>query len=613
MPFGVVFGVVNVISVVIISFALMYQAYNLKTLQTNLQQVSQQSDVNNAKVVEYAKHLKLLSDKKDEEHSQKHVQDVKNIKDVHAADVSGLNKTLESNAAIYNGKLKDINAKINAQFIEQSNLFKKSDTQVSTLTGLNKKTNDAIGTMTKDFTTKITDANAKANSKYATLDSAFNTFKANFPKETTAIKKDITNVQQQFTNYKSNTDKDISATKTDILNKLNTLTRQVADYTKAQQTMYGLIEQATKSGNTTNLDAYLQRLKTLDDNIQLVQKNISALQDNLGTLTKDTTIKIQANATILSDLQTRARDLLNNVSKQQTELNNASRVQATTVSQLKAAIESLQQKIASSATSSSSTATITASQLVELQGQLSTFQREMNKVLDTQGKDIALQKDQITKLTDQLSKLPAQTPQTMADIRTKLGALTSETTTQYQKITATVDGQKTQLTSIGTMVNDINAKIGSLDGAQMVTKLNDASNALNALVTQASQYVSLTKYNADMDSVKQQIVALTANVEQLRKSTTDTTNRLGSLPYATLADVQKEAAAVKGTLADYVPASRYNADIQALKSLASSIPNYGKGGTMQGDVSVQGTIKIAGGQLCIDDVCITKGMMATVK
>jgi DNA repair exonuclease SbcCD ATPase subunit len=310
------------------------------------------------------------------------------------------------------------------------------------------------------------------------------------------------------------------------------------------------------SGGSTTLTTDLAKevadtaaISELKQSMSTVTANISTLSSQLNKLSTDVSTANAAFSGSISKLDTSVSNIKNTIAQHEVTMNNMTSTTNSSITQLRSDIKTLQDRILS-LTPTTSTGTqvqqISSAQLQQLQNNLSALQSKVidntNSIKTTNDSLIA----SINGVKTSLDSYSNTNNTQVAALKTRLDTLDKSITTNDTNLKALIAAQNTTISGLTTQINNLTAKVGTSGTSSLTPEQITTLSTVSASITDL-----LNKYTAIENANK--------------KRDTD----IGKL----------------------------TTDLAALTTKVNAIPDWSKGGTMNGDLKANNFTVPAGGML----------------
>lgn len=527
-----------------------------------------------------------------------------------------LNDTLGKRHLAYTSKLELAQNKL----MQELDAYEKSKaTLEQKLRGVDTafaKTGTDVDKSGVSFTNKIGEFSQKVEKDFSRLDTAFKFITADFGKVINQIKSDVQTLKASSSGTQNSIELSKKDLKSTLLGKISELTNQLLNYEKTQNTLIAALDDKsnTVAEKARLIEHYMMMLSSMDETIATLKTNIAKIESDMTKLTRDTIpqLDISNNGVIAQ---------FNGVDE---ALNAQSSAISEYASQLKADVATLEAALATAQkqfTESAPTAQLSTSlqaQLTDVQKQLSSYKTQMLATLAGQKGTLIADQERVDKLLKDLAEnMPADLPAELTKIQGELTTFVQKRDAEFTQLNATVNSQSAQLNDMlpkaKALQDIISSKLPSVTNID--PQIDDLKKRIVAMTVKLAEYVPMTRYSTELEGVRQTLGSLTTTLDGVKKSNTESWNKLGSLTYISPEAMKKEMAAILGVspTSSLVGNAQYTTDTTDLKNQLGSVIDLSKGGQVSGNLVVQGNMKAQTGNVCIDDVCWTKAQLQKVK
>ncbi len=564
MSAGVIIGLFNFTSIIMIVGVIMYSFYSMNTIEKDVSTLSHQSD-------------KTFNELK--EVDTKTINEIQTLQKNVVKDIAATKETIEKTQETKHQTLeKDINElqaeKLNDQwqsvtrkFDGVDNRFKTTESQIADNIGkVNTSINDLTNSTTNRFNTltkKIDNTNNTFNTKYASLDNSFKTLSAdlessknNIQASQIQMKKDIlqayttdiNNFKTDFnTKYKkigdrfvniessnakqeesikvlTNTTSTFANTKTELEKRITMIENNLRDQIAYQMSMQTLLKDTVDKNSALAKEYYNQITATMTS-ITALQKNLQETKQTLTNFMNGYTTDISTIRNQIQTSQTDLNTLKTSINDQKSRIDALSTTQNKSIEDLKTQIATLAGQItnASKTTTQSAAVPITDAQLAQMQQDLITYQNQISTKINSTETTLTQMKTKVGQLETQLQGITTSNyPAMIANINTEIQALKATYDTKLSTYSGLITTQQKSIDVLNSQVADLNRKlsVSNTFDPSMVTKLQSQIDTLNKSMNdfntrQSAQDALITALRTDVASTKTNLDNLTKNVANI--------------------------------------------------------------------------------------------------
>lgn len=615
MSVGLVFGLVNMTTIIVIIGVIMYSFQKqsqlndgIKTLSTTTEKKFADQDVLEQKRIKDldSDHMKkvgdvdkLLSDKLVEMDKLNKSSDAA-LKTEFTSGVEGVSAKVDKNYGEYqqykttvNKSLTDLTTQVSSNFTtldkKISNNFTTLDTAFKGLSAgietlksttipqsyenmkkeIMKLTEDSNNALKQEYTSAF----AQQKTILSTLDQNYQTKFQLLDDVDTKTRETIMLMAQAIDQSLGN----ISSTNTEQQQKLadlkNSLSSQVDTYNK-------LTQQATaQAASGLNVATSLQdQLQTVQNNIATIQKQVEGLLGDLNAYKTNNNQNISSMQGQLSTYQTLLDKLTSNLSEQRVSIETLTKQQATNVASVQAQVTDLQNRIqALTPTATGADAPqITNAALQELKDKLAAYQTAISASQVSQDGIIQTLQQKVTLAQEKLNSMEPANAAQFTNFQNQINTLQTSSSDYQKTINASLAAQNTQLVNL----------------SKQLTALEDKVIALGTSTTSSS---TLTAIQNSVDGLIQRASTLESSVATLTTNLNALTTRVNALVDFSKGGTMAGNLTVQGNFTATGTVS--GAGFDKLKAdVLAAVPkvDYSKPITMGSSLTVQGDTSIAG-------------------